>query len=141
MSLTKKQIEEYREKLGDSKYMKKAINGIADKFLTGCTMVELPYIAEPPIAEPEINNTEEREMAKNKWQDLNDHLFEQLEWLADRDETKGENLTREIKRAEAVVKVSDQILKGFDLYHRASSSVAKFGGKMKLPMMIEDKDK
>jgi hypothetical protein len=95
---------------------------------------------ELPSAEPETNNTEEKEIVKNKWQDLNDHLFEQLEWLTDRD-IKGGELTEEIKRAQMVVKVSDQILKGFDLYHRASSSVAKFGGKMKLPMMIEDKDK
>jgi hypothetical protein len=133
--MTEKKIEEYRKKLKDNEYMEMAISGIAEKLSTGCVMaVELPY------TEPEINNTEEKEMAKNKWQDLNDHLFEQLEWLTDRD-VKGEELTEEIKRAQMVVKVSDQILKGFDLYHRASSSVTKFNGKMKLPMMIEDKDK
>jgi hypothetical protein len=34
MSLTQKQIDEYREKLGDSKYMKKAVNRIAEEFST-----------------------------------------------------------------------------------------------------------
>jgi hypothetical protein len=92
------------------------------------------------MAEPEINNTEEKEMAKNKLLDLNDHLFERIEWLTDQD-VKGNELTEEIKRTEAVVKVSEQIIKNADLIHRATLSVAKFGGKIKLSTMIEDKPK
>jgi hypothetical protein len=31
-------------------------------------------------------------MAKNKLRDLSDHLFERIEWLADRDHIKGDAL-------------------------------------------------
>jgi hypothetical protein len=134
VSLTEKQVAEYRKKLKDKKYIEKAISGIAEKFLAGDAAARLP------CAEPEINNTEEKEMARNKWQDLNDHLFEQIEWLTDRS-IKGEELTEEIKRTESVVKISEQILKSFDLYHKAALSVAEYGGKLKLPAMIEDKSR
>jgi hypothetical protein len=96
--------------------------------------------AELPRAEPEIDNTEEKEMAKNRLLDLNDHLFERIEWLTDRD-VKGEELTEEIKRTETVIKVSEQIIKNAALIHRATLSVARFGGKIKLPPMIEDRSK
>jgi hypothetical protein len=46
---------------------------------------------------------------KNKASDLNDHLFETLEWLGDRD-IKGGGLTEEIRRAEARCKVAQQII-------------------------------
>lgn len=48
-------------------------------------------------------------MAKNKLSDLNNHLFAQLERLSDEDLTT-EEITKEAQRAEAVVKVGDQIL-------------------------------
>jgi hypothetical protein len=134
MSLTEKQIEGYRKKLGDSEYMERAIDGIAEKLSTGYAMVELPY------AETEINNVEEKEMAKNKLIDLNDHLFERIEWLTDQD-IKGAELTEEIKRTEMVIKVSEQIIKNADLVHRATLAVAKYGSKITLPAMIEDKPK
>jgi hypothetical protein len=51
MSLTKKQIDEYREKLGNSRYMEIAINEIAERLSSGHATVK------PPYAEPEINNT------------------------------------------------------------------------------------
>jgi uncharacterized protein YfeS len=114
--------------------MEMAISGIAEKLSTGCAMAELPD------AEPEINNMEEKKMAKNKLIDLNDHLFERIEWLTDRD-VKGDELTEEIKRTEVVVKVSEQIIKNADLIQRATLAAAKFGGKIKLPAMIEDKSK
>jgi predicted transcriptional regulator len=78
-------------------------------------------------------------MAKNSLYDLNDHLFERIEWLTDRDNVKGEDLAEELKRTEAVIKVSEQIIKNADLIHRATLAAAKFGGKIKLPAMIEGK--
>jgi hypothetical protein len=53
MSLTEKQIEEYRKKLGNNQYMKKAINGIAEKLSTGYAEYAT---AELPCAEPEIRH-------------------------------------------------------------------------------------
>jgi hypothetical protein len=133
MPLTEKQIEEYREKLRDSEYMERTINGIAGKLLTG------PVIA-APYAEPEINDTEEKEMAKNSLYDLADHLFERIEWVTDRD-IKGAELMEEIKRNDAVVKASVQILNIANTIVRAKTAVDNANGKMKLPTMLEDKTK
>jgi hypothetical protein len=132
MPLTEKQIEEYRGKLRDSKYMERAINGVAERFLTEPVMEKISF------AEPEINNAEEKEMAKNGMRDLNDHLFERIEWLSDRD-VKGEELSEEIRRTEAVVKAADQINKNMSLMVKAKAMVESTGGKMKLPAMLEDK--
>lgn len=46
---------------------------------------------------------------KNKISDLNNHLFAQLERLSDED-LKGEELDREVKRADAIVAISEQIV-------------------------------
>jgi hypothetical protein len=135
MSLTKRQIEEYRKKLRDNEYMGKAINGVADK------LSELPSwhaAAEPPYAEPETNNTEENGMAKDSLYDLNNHLFERIEWLADRD-IKGKELEEEIKRSEMVVKVSMQIQNNANLLLKAKAMAGSAGVKMKMPAMLEDK--
>jgi hypothetical protein len=134
MSLTKKQIEEYRGKLRDSKYMERAIKGVAEKFLTEPAMEKISF------AEPEINNTEEKEMARNSLYDLNDHLFERLERLTD-DDVKGEELLEEIKRTDAVVKISSQILNNANLLLKAKIAAANAPDPMKLPAMIEDKKK
>jgi hypothetical protein len=48
---------------------------------------------------------------KNKAIDMHNILFEQLERLND-DEIKGEKLTEEIKRAEAINKTASQIING-----------------------------
>lgn len=47
---------------------------------------------------------------KNKLTDLNDHLFAQLERLADED-LKGDDLAREVSRGGAVVAVADTIIR------------------------------
>lgn len=46
---------------------------------------------------------------KNKLKDLNDHLFLQLERLGD-DSLKGEELDREIKRAQSMGGVANQVI-------------------------------
>ena len=46
---------------------------------------------------------------KNKLTDLNNHLFAQLERLADED-LDADAIEREVKRAGAIVEVSDQVL-------------------------------
>jgi hypothetical protein len=135
MSLTEKRIEEYRKKLRDSKYMEEAVNGIAERFSTGYAAVKLSR------AEPGTDKTEEKEMAKNKLIDLNDHLFEQIEWLMDRDNIKGEDFTKEIRRTEAVVKAAAQIVNIANLCLKASSLAGNSGGEIKLPPMLEDKAK
>jgi translation initiation factor IF-2 len=131
MSLTEKQIEEYRKKLRDDEYMEMAIESVAKKLSTGDAMV-ISY------AEPETNNTEGKEMAKDSLYDLNNHLFERIEWLMDRD-IKGEELAEEIKRTEAVVKVSAQIVNNANLLLKAKALADNANGKMKLPAMVEDK--
>jgi hypothetical protein len=77
-------------------------------------------------------------MTKNSLYDLADHLFERIEWLTDRD-VRGNELTEEIRRTETVVKVSEQIIKNVDLIHRATLSVAEYGSKMTLPIIIGNK--
>ena len=104
--------------------MDKAIHAIADKAARSL-----------PLA----NNTRgEKKMAKSSLYDLNDHLFEQIEWLKDRDIT-GEALAEEIKRSEAVCKVSMQVLNNAKLLLDGKKAADNAMGKMKLPAMIEDK--
>ena len=74
---------------------------------------------------------------KNKLSDLHDHLFEQLEWLGNRD-IKGEALNEEIRRADALCKVAGQIIANGNLVvnaHRAADSAI---GKIALPKMLTD---
>jgi hypothetical protein len=74
---------------------------------------------------------------KNKITDLHNHLFEQLEWLGDRS-IKGEDLTEEIKRAEAVCKVSGQIIANGNLALNAIRTADNAIGKVKLPAMLTE---
>lgn len=70
---------------------------------------------------------------KNKLTDLNDHLFAQLERLSD-EALKGEKLDAEMRRADAVSKLSSQIVAGADLQLKAAKMVAEYGGR-KLPSL------
>jgi hypothetical protein len=79
-------------------------------------------------------------MAKNSIHDLNDHLFERIEWMTDRD-VKGEELAEEIRRTEAVVKVAMQIAHNANILLKAKMLADQANGKIKLPAMLEDKAK
>jgi len=54
---------------------------------------------------------------KNTLQDLNDHLFEQLERLNDDDLTE-EQLEKELKRAEGMTRIAAQIISNGELAYR-----------------------
>lgn len=63
---------------------------------------------------------------KNKLSDLNNHLFAQLERLSDED-LSPEDLEREVKRADAIVNVSDQVLSTADTSLKAAKLFAEHG--------------
>ncbi|KKX28254.1 hypothetical protein [Rhizobium sp. LC145] len=73
---------------------------------------------------------------KNKLVDLNNHLFAQLERLGD-EELTAEQLEQEVKRTDAMVAVSTQILRNADLSVQAAKLVAEYGGNYEkvLPMI------
>ncbi len=54
---------------------------------------------------------------KNTLTDLNNHLFEALERLNDEDLTE-EDLSKELRRAEGVSKVAEQIIKNGELAYK-----------------------
>lgn len=66
---------------------------------------------------------------KNKLSDLNNHLFSQLERLADESLT-AEDVEREVKRADAIVEVSDQVLRIADTGLKAAKLYAEHGDKI-----------
>ncbi|ARJ72852.1 hypothetical protein LP065_10330 [Latilactobacillus sakei] len=57
-------------------------------------------------------------MTKNKLEDLNNHLFEQLERLND-DDLTDEQIKSESKRASAMAEISEQIIKNAGLALKA----------------------
>ncbi len=73
---------------------------------------------------------------KNKLSDLNNHLFAQLERLSEEGLTV-EQIEAEAKRTDAIVDVSDQILRNADLHLKAAALVATHGERFqdKLPMI------
>lgn len=76
---------------------------------------------------------------KNKLADLNNHLFAQLERLSDESLTP-EQIETEVKRTDAIVDVSEQIVRNADLALKAAKIVADHGDRFidMLPM-IESK--
>jgi len=73
---------------------------------------------------------------KNKLVDLNNHLFAQLERLGEEGMTV-EQLEQEVRRTDAMVAVSTQILRNADLSVQAAKLVAEYGGNYEkvLPMI------
>ena len=73
---------------------------------------------------------------KNKLVDLNNHLFAQLERLGE-EGLSAEQLEQEVKRTDAMVAVSTQILRNADLSVQAAKLVAEYGGNYErvLPMI------
>lgn len=65
---------------------------------------------------------------KNKLSDLNDHLFAQLERLSEEGLT-AEQIEQETKRSEAMVSVSEQIIRNADLTFKAATFVAQHGDR------------
>lgn len=63
---------------------------------------------------------------KNKLGDLNNHLFAQLERLAD-EGMSDEQLEHEVKRAESIVSVSDSIAGNANLQLKAAKLYADYG--------------
>jgi hypothetical protein len=79
-------------------------------------------------------------VTKNKLSDLNDHLFAQLERLSEEDLT-AEQIEQEAKRADAIVAISEQVLRNADMHLRAATILATHGDRF-APMlpMIEKKE-
>ena len=76
---------------------------------------------------------------KNKLTDLNNHLFAQLERLSEEDLTP-EQIDVEVKRSDAIVGLSEQIVKNADLHLRAAKIVADHGDRFKplMPMLSSE---
>lgn len=73
---------------------------------------------------------------KNRLIDLNNHLFSQLERLTD-EGMSPEQIEQEVKRADAIVGVSEQIIRNADLSLKAVALVATHGDRFAsaLPMI------
>jgi len=78
---------------------------------------------------------------KNTLGDLNNHLFAQLEKLTN-EELIGDELDVEIKRAETMAKLSEQIIKTGELQFKAMVHMDEYGYERKklVPEMLEVKD-
>lgn len=77
-------------------------------------------------------------MIKNTLGDLNNHLFSQLEKLDD-DELNGDELDNEIRRTEAMAKISEQIIKNGELQFKAMQHMDEYGYNRNktVPEMLE----
>jgi hypothetical protein len=75
-------------------------------------------------------------MVKNRLANLNDHLFEQLERLND-DDLTGEDLTREIGRAQAMCNVAGQIIANGRLVLDAAKASDEFPRVGKISLLLE----
>lgn len=70
---------------------------------------------------------------KNKLSDLNNHLFAQIERLGDEGLTS-EQIADEVKRADAITGVADQIIRNADLQLKAVTVIANHGDRF-IPML------
>ena len=74
--------------------------------------------------------------------DLNNYLFEQLERLNDDDITT-EQLDREIRKADSIVKVADKIIQNGELAFKTMQHMDEYGYNMKsrsVPVMLQAKE-
>lgn len=78
---------------------------------------------------------------KNRITDLNDHLFAQMERLAD-ESLDGDRLEAEVKRTEAMVEIADKIIDNARLGIQAATLVANHGDRFRrdLPMLSAPKE-
>lgn len=80
-------------------------------------------------------------MAKNTLEDLNNHLFDQLERLLDNDLSK-EELDKEVTRAKAVTSVAEVIVRNGELALGVMKHVNEYrtdGHLAPIPKMLETK--
>lgn len=76
---------------------------------------------------------------KNKLSDLNNHLFAQLERLSEEGLT-AEQIETEVNRTDAIVDVSEQIVKNAELQLKAVKILADHGDRFKPHLtMIESR--
>lgn len=77
---------------------------------------------------------------KNTLSDLNNYLFEQLERLND-DSLSEDELERELKKTDAVVKVSEKIIETGELAFRTMQHMDQYGygSDRVVPAMLEMK--
>lgn len=76
---------------------------------------------------------------RNTLGDLNNHLFEMMERLND-DELNDEQLEKELKRADSMTKISQQILQNGELQLKAMKHMDEYGynsEKKIVPAMLE----
>lgn len=73
---------------------------------------------------------------KNRLSDLNNHLFAQLERLSEEGLT-AEQIAQEVDRTDAIVSVSEQIVRNADLQLKAVALIANHGERFRdsLPMI------
>ena len=78
---------------------------------------------------------------KNRLIDLNNHLFTQLERLSEEGMTT-EQIENEVKRTDAIVAVSEQLIRNSDLSLKAATLVANHGDRFKpmLPTIFRQPD-
>lgn len=67
---------------------------------------------------------------KNKLGDLNNHLFAQLERLSDETLT-AEQIAQEVQRTDAIIGVSEQIVRNADLQLKAVNILATHGERFR----------
>lgn len=77
---------------------------------------------------------------KNTLNDLNNHLFEQLERLND-EELDGEQLDKELRRSEGMTRVAEQIIRNGELAYKTMVHMDeyRYDPKRKAPEMLEVK--
>lgn len=79
-------------------------------------------------------------MVKNSLEDLNNHLFEQLERLNDNDLTP-EQIDQEIKRSNGMTAIAETIIRNGRLALDASEFIAEYGvgrDAIMLPNMLRE---